>query len=747
MVQVIKRDGSKEPLNLDKFHRVVAFACEGLTGVSASEVELNSKIQFYNNIKSETIQETLIQSAAKLISVDNPNYQYVAARLLSYHLRKEVYGKYTPDKLYAHYKRVRDLGFYDKEFGDKYTPEEWAELNNYIKHDRDDDIAYVGMEQFRKKYLVRNRDTKEILETPQIAFMLMSMFFFQDETNKRLDYVKEFYDAASTFKISLPTPIMAGVRTDEKQFASCVLVESDDSLDSINATSGTIVKYVSKKAGMGIGFGRIRAELDPIRGGKAVHTGTVPFIKHMESAVLSCSQGSLRRGSGSLNLWGIHLDFEDQVVLKNNKGIPDQRARQLDYVVHLNKVIYERLIEGKNITLLSPAQHPELYQAYYTDIERFRELYEKAEKSRCRKKVISAAEYFEILIQERKDTGRIYIMNVDHCNDYGAYIKELAPIMMTNLCVEITETTKPLRHVFDPEGEIGLCTLSALNLGTIKNNAEMRRVSKILVRALDNLLSLQEYILPAAEICGKKRRSLGIGITNLAYYLAKNDISYETPDLNKVDEIAESYAYHVIEASIDLAEEKGPCELWKESIYSRGEMPILRAKKDALDLTDRPFSFDWQALAERAKDVGIRNYPILAGMPCETSAAVSNSTNGFEPIRSLASEKGSKDFIATQIAPESGKLKNKYDLKWDLKSPLGYLQIIAVFQKYMDQAISVNTFYNPTHYPNEEIPLQSVLQRDILLHYKWGGKTLYYFETFDGAGEIDIDEPCESCTV
>ena len=748
MIQVIKRDGSKEPLNLEKFHNVVSYACKDLTGVSASEVELASQIQFQNNIKTSDVQETLIKAAANLISEDNPNYQYVAARLVNYHLRKEVYGKYEPDKLYAHYKRIRDLGFYDPEIGESFSDEEWGKLNSWIDHGRDDNLSYIAMEQFRGKYLVKDRSTKKFFETPQIAFMLISMtLFMQDKAPNRLTLIKDFYDALSKFKISLPSPIMAGVRTPERQFASCILIDTDDTLDSIIAANGAITKYVAKRAGIGTSKARLRGLGEPVNGGKVIHTGLVPYIKYDEAAVASSSQGGLRKGSATMNLWFLHHEVEDLLVLKNSKGTEETRARNLDYVFHLNKVIYERVLNNQNLTLLSPKDHPELFQAYYTDVDKFRELYEKAERSRCKKKVVSAQELFGKLITERVETGRVYIMNVDNVNDHSAYIPELAPVHMTNLCTEITQYTKPLKHLFDEEGEIGLCTLAAVNFGEVKELTDLEYPSYLLVRALDNLLSFQEYLLPAARNCGEKRRSIGIGFTNLAYWLAKNDTNYSNPDLEKIHALAEAYSYYIIKASADLAEERGACEKSDESRYSKGILPIHTYKKTVDELVKPEYKYDWKTLASKLSKTGIRNYPLMAEMPVESSSATTNSTNGMEPIPSIVTIKGSKDLMTKQVAPESRKLKNKYELKWNIRSPEGYLHIAAVFQKFMDQAASVNTTYNPNFYDGE-VPM-SVLVQDIVNFYRYGGKCLYYNNILDGAGEIEDkeEEVCDSCTV
>lgn len=756
MIQVQKRKGTREPLDINKFHKVAMYACEGLSGVSVSDLEIKTHIQFYNGIKSTDIQETLIKAAADLISEEAPNYQYVAGRLINYQLRKEVYGQYEPWSLVQHYERVVDEGYYDQQLGHSYSTEEFEELGRYIDHDRDGLLTYAAMEQFRGKYLIKNRVTGKYYETPQMAFMLIAMTLFQNYTKDRIKWVKDLYDAISTFDISLPTPIMAGVRSPQRQFSSCVLIESDDSLDSINATASSIVKYVSQKAGIGIGGGRIRAIGSPIRNGDASHTGVIPFYKHFQSAVKSCSQGGVRGGAATLYYPIWHYEVEDLLVLKNNKGTEDNRIRHLDYGVQFNKVMYERLLSGGNITLFSPHDVPDLYEAFFTDVDVFRELYEKYERStKIRKKTIPAIDLFSAFVQERKDTGRIYLMNVDHANDHGSFTKA-APVRMSNLCCEITLPTTPLKDINDENGEISLCTLAAINWGKIRKPADFEKPCTIAVRALDALLDYQDYPVRAAAIGTRNRRPLGIGIINFAYWLARNDTNYSNPNLELVHEYAEAWSYYLIKASVDLAEEVGPCPLDHETKYSYGYMPINTYKKDVDELVAPNYKMPWSILASRALDVGIRNSTLMALMPAETSAQISNSTNGIEPPRALVSIKQSKDGVLKQVVPSVQKLKNKYELLWDQKSPEGYLKIMAVLQKFIDQAISVNTSYNPLHYEDEKIPMSEMIKH-ILMHYKYGGKTLYYFNTFDGAGEIEDTKPlaqgqvdnedCDSCKI
>jgi len=741
-IQVQKRDGNKETLDLEKLHRVVFWATEGITGVSASEVEIKSHLQFYNGIKTSDIQETLIKSAADLISEETPNYQYVAGRLICYHLRKQVYGQFDPCHVRDLVQRNVAAGFYDTELLSAYDDEEWNRINSFIKHDRDEDLTYAAMEQFRGKYLVQNRVTKEIFETPQMAYALIAATLFASYPREtRMMWVKDYYDAISTHQVSLPTPVMAGVRTPMRQFSSCVLIETDDSLDSINATSSSIVKYVSQKAGIGIGASRIRAIGSPIRNGDAYHTGVIPFYKLFQAATRSCSQGGVRNGAATLYYPIWHLEVEDLLVLKNNKGTDDNRVRHMDYGVQFNKVMYERLLTNGDITLFSPHDVPEMWDAFYTDVDRFRELYERAERNtKLRKKTIKALELFSMFMQERKDTGRVYLMNVDHANGHGSFKPELAPIRQSNLCCEINLPTRPLADINDPQGEIALCTLSAINWGVFKDPEDMEKACTLAVRGLDALLSYQNYPILAAQIATENRRPLGVGIINLAYWLAKNDLSYSDPAaLPVVDRWAQHWSYYLIKASVDLAQEFGACPKSNETRYHDGILPVDTYKREVDELVVHQDAVDWTGLRERLRQHGIRNSTLMALMPAETSAQISNSTNGVEPPRSYVSVKQSKDGVLRQVVPEYRRLKNKYELLWDQKSPEGYLKIMAVLQKYIDQGISVNTSYNPQHYEDEKIPMSEMLKH-MIMFYKYGGKQLYYFNTYDGSGEIDLDQ-------
>ena len=760
-IYVIKRDGHKEQLDLDKFHKVVMWACEGIKGVSPSEIELKSHVQFYNHIASADIQETLIKAAADLISEETPNYQYVAGRLINYHLRKQVYDQYQPRHLYDHVKRIVDKGFYTKELLDWYTPAEFNQMNSFIDHARDEYLTYAAMEQFRGKYLVQNRATKHIFETPQVAYMLIAATLFHSYGENRMQWIKDACTAFSSFDVSLPTPVMAGVRTPVKQFSSCVLIETADSLESINAKSSAIGKYVSKKAGIGIGAGSIRALGQPIRGGDATHTGVIPFYKLFQASVKSCSQGGVRGGAATLYYPIWHLEIEDLLVLKNNKGTEDNRVRHLDYGVQFNKLMYERLLTGGDITLFSPNEVPELYEAFFADQDKFKELYEKAERStKLTKKTASAIDLFSAFLQERKDTGRIYLMNVDHANSHGSFIPQVAPIKQSNLCCEINLPTAPLYSDNDPQGEISLCTLAAINWGNIESPSDFEKPALIAVRALDALLDYQDYPVPAAERSTMNRRPLGVGIINFAYWLAKHDTSYSDPNLELIDEWAEAWSYYLIKASADLAAEKGQCPMTYQTKYSEGITPNQTYKSDVDELVKHRERQDWKGLRNQLQETGIRNSTLMALMPSETSSQISNATNGIEPPRSFVSIKQSKDGILKQVVPEYRRLKNKYELLWDQKSPEGYLKIVAVLQKYIDQGISVNTSYNPQHYDEEKIPLSEMLKH-LVMFYKYGGKQLYYFNTYDGATDEmeppahpyyeqsieQDDEDCDSCTI
>ncbi|CAI0913108.1 class 1a ribonucleoside-diphosphate reductase subunit alpha [Serratia quinivorans] len=738
---VTKRDGRKERINLDKIHRVIDWAAEGLNNVSVSQVELRSHIQFYDGIKTADIHETIIKAAADLISRDAPDYQYLAARLAIFHLRKKAYGQFEPPKLLAHVTRMVEMGKYDKHLLEDYSSEEFEQMDSFIDHWRDMNFSYAAVKQLEGKYLVQNRVSGEIYESAQFLYILVAACLFSNyPRDTRLDYVKRFYDAISTFKISLPTPIMSGVRTPTRQFSSCVLIECGDSLDSINATSSAIVKYVSQRAGIGINAGRIRALGSPIRGGEAFHTGCIPFYKHFQTAVKSCSQGGVRGGAATLFYPMWHLEVESLLVLKNNRGVEGNRVRHMDYGVQLNRLMYQRLIKGQDITLFSPSDVPGLYDAFFADQDEFERLYTQYEQDdSIRQKRVKAVELFSLMMQERASTGRIYIQNVDHCNTHSPFDPQIAPVRQSNLCLEIALPTKPLDDVNDENGEIALCTLSAFNLGAIESLDDLEELATLAVRALDALLDYQDYPIKAAHRGAMGRRTLGIGVINYAYYLAKNGVRYSDGSANALThKTFEAIQYYLLKASNRLAQEQGACPWFNETTYSQGILPIDTYKKDLDVICQEPLHYDWETLRKEIKETGLRNSTLSALMPSETSSQISNATNGIEPPRGHISIKASKDGILRQVVPEYERLKNDYELLWEMPNNDGYLQLVGLMQKFIDQSISANTNYDPTRFPGGKVPMKQLL-KDLLTTYKFGVKTLYYQNTRDGADDIQED--------
>ena len=739
-INVRKRDGQLEPIDLDKIHRVITWAAEDLEGVSVSQVELKSHIQFYEGITTTDIHETIIKAAADLISEQTPNYQYLAARLAVFHLRKKAYGQFEPPHLYEHVKKLVRLGVYDKNLLTDYTREEWKELDKVIDHWRDMNFSYAAIKQLEGKYFVQNRVTKQIYESAQFLYMLVAASLFsQYPKETRLQYVKDFYEATSTFKISLPTPIMAGARTPTRQFSSCVVINTGDSLDSINATASAIVKYVSQRAGIGVNAGAIRALGSPIRNGEAFHTGCIPFFKHFQTAVKSCSQGGVRGGAATLFYPFWHLEVESLMVLKNNRGVEDNRARHLDYGVQLNKLMYQRLQKNGDITLFSPSDVPGLYEAFFVDQDEFEKLYTKYEQDESiRKRSVKAVDLFQMLVQERASTGRIYIHNVDHTNTHSGFNPRLAPVYQSNLCLEITIPSKPLDNIASDEGEIGLCTLSAINLGAIENLDELEGLCSLAVRALDALLDYQNYPVKAAEKA-LKRRSLGIGVINYAYYLAKNGVRYSDGSANNLTHRTfEALQYYLLKASMNLAKEQGACELFNETTYAQGLLPIDTYKKTIDTLVTEQLHYDWEGLRKDIAKYGLRNSVVSALMPSETSSQVSNATNGIEPPRGFVTVKQSKDGILKQVVPDYENLSDKYELLWSLPNNEGYLNLVGIMQKFIDQSISANTNYDPAKFPDNKVSSQQIL-RDLLLAYRNGIKTLYYHNTRDGASDSQSD--------
>lgn len=752
---VTKRDGRQEPLDLDKIHRVLDWAAEGLDNVSVSQVELRSQIQFYDGIKTEDIHETIIKAAADLISEETPDYQFLAARLAIFHLRKKAYGQFEPPKLYEHVKNLVKTKRYDEHLLEDYTEEEFNEMDSFLVHERDLSFAYAAVNQLEGKYLVQDRVTGDIFESPQFLYVLVAACLFSKYPKEtRLQYIKDFYDAISTFKLSLPTPIMAGVRTPTRQFSSCVLIECDDSLDSINATSAAIVRYVSQRAGIGINAGRIRAVGSPIRGGEAQHTGCIPFYKHFQTAVKCCSQGGVRGGAATLFYPMWHLEVESLLVLKNNRGVEENRVRHMDYGVQINRLLYQRLIQGGNITLFSPSDVPDLYDAFFADQDEFERLYVQYEQDESiRKRSVKAADLFSLMMQERAGTGRIYIQNVDHCNTHSPFDPKVAPVRQSNLCLEIALPTKPLNDINDEEGEIALCTLSAFNLGAIESLDELEHLSDLIVRALDALLDYQDYPIKAAKIATMNRRTLGVGVINFAYYLAKNGARYSDGSGNALTHRTfEAIQYYLLKASMNLSKEFGPCLAFDETTYSEGILPIDTYKKDIDAFCQEPLHLDWEALRNDIKEHGLRNSTLTALMPSETSSQISNATNGIEPPRGLITVKASKDGVLRQVVPEYQRLRHQYETLWNMPSNDGYLRLVGIMQKFVDQAISANTNYDPQRYAGGRVPMSELL-KDLLNAYKYGLKTLYYHNTRDGAQDeqgdlVSIasagDDDCES---
>ena len=747
-IKVTKRNGQQEPIDMEKIHRVVHWASQDLKGVSVSQVEINAQLAFFDGIKTEDIHETIIKSAADLISTDSPDYQYLAARLAIFHLRKKAFKNFTPPPLYDHIQKYTEMGIYDTDILAKYSKAEIEELDGYVDHWRDMKFSYAAVKQLEGKYLVQNRVTGEIYESPQQLYVLVGMCLFQEyDQSERLAIVKRFYDAVSNFKISLPTPIMAGVRTPTRQFSSCVLIETDDDLDSISAAAGAIVKYVSQRAGIGINGGKIRALGSPIRGGEATHTGCIPFFKHFHTAVKSCSQGGVRGGAATLfyPLW--HLEVKELLVLKNNAGTDENRIRHLDYGVQFNGLMYQRFLEDGDITLFSPHDAPGLYDAFFEDQAEFKRLYEQYEQDELvRKETVKARELFAKFMQERANTGRIYLQNVDHTNTHGAFDPAVAPVRQSNLCMEITLPTKPLYSVQDENGEVALCTLSAVNLGALDSLAELEDITDIIVRALDSLLDYQDYPIKAAELASMNRRTLGIGVTNLAYYLAKNGAKYSNGSGNHlIHQTFEALQYYSLKASNQLAQEKGACPSFSETKYAQGILPIDTYKKDIDEFCNCALELDWESLRSEIQNTGLRNSTLTALMPCESSSQISNSTNGIEPPRGFVSVKQSKDGILKQIVPDYENLHGQYELLWDIKDNEGYLQLCAIMQKFVDQSISTNTHYDPSQFEGNRVPMKLFLM-DLLKAYKYGIKTLYYHTTRDGASdELEEKQDDNAC--
>ena len=767
-LNILKRNGERTTLDINKIHKVVTHACDGLAGVSSSLIQMNAGIQFADNMTTTDIQDLLVRSANDLISLESPNYQFAAARLLLYGLYKDVFGTFEKTPLIDMINQNVGKGLYDPELLEKYTAEEIATLDSYIRHKRDENFTYAGLRQVVDKYLIQDRSTGDLFESPQHMYMMIAATLFANyPASERMHYVRRYYDATSLFKINIPTPVMAGVRTPVRQFASCVLVDADDTLDSIFASDMAIGRYTAQRAGIGINAGRIRGVNARIRGGEVAHTGIVPFLKKFEATVRCCTQNGVRGGSATTHFPFWHQEIEDILVLKNNKGTEDNRVRKLDYSIQLNKTMYERLLSGGDITLFSPHDVPGLYEAYFGDPAVFQELYEKYERATSIKKTkVPAMELFSALIKERAETGRIYIMNVDHCNTHSSF-KDA--IYMSNLCQEITLPTKPLNHIDDEEGEIALCILSAINVGIIRDLADLEELCELAVRALEEIIDYQNYPIAAAEKSTKARRSLGIGYVGLAHYLAKNKVGYADQEAwTLVHNLTEAFQYYLLKASNKLAQERGPCEYFHRTKYSDGILPIDTYKAEVDTIVENKLNYDWDSLRASIKEHGLRHSTLSAQMPSESSSVVSNATNGIEPPRGYLSVKKSKKGPLKQVVPQYQTLKNHYTLLWDMPSNEGYINVVAVMQKFFDQAISGNWSYNPTQFENNEVPM-SVMIGDLLNTYKYGWKTSYYQNTYDYKTDGDLadvepevelmardefsgtddeyDEFCDSCAI
>jgi len=764
-IKVVKRDGRTESINLDKVHKMVELACEGLAGVSASQVEISSGLQFFDNIKTAQIQEILVRSASDLIDLDHPNYQFVAARLLLFGLRKSVYGEH-PDNhptLLDHVKDCVDKGVYEPGIIKKYSPEEWDTLNKYIDHDRDFLFTYAGMRQVVDKYLVQDRSSNIHYETPQLMYIMIAATLFQNYPKEtRLEYVHRYYNAISKHKINIPTPVMGGVRTPLRQFASCVLVDVDDTLDSIFSSDMAIGRYVAQRAGIGINAGRIRGINSKIRGGEVQHTGVVPFLKKFESTVRCCTQNGIRGGSATVHFPIWHQEIEDIIVLKNNKGTEDNRVRKLDYSIQISKLFYARFIQNQEISLFSPHDVPGLYDAFGTD--EFDELYIRYERDQSiPRKTVGAQELILDILKERAETGRLYLMNIDHCNSHSSFKDK---VNMSNLCQEITLPTDPINHIDDEAGEIALCILSAINVGKVSKKEELEEICDLAVRGLEELIDYQEYPVAAARRSTLSRRSLGIGYIGLAHYLAKHKVKYDSPEAWKlVHDLTEAFQYYLLKTSNEIAKEKGACDGFQQTKYADGILPIDTYKKEVDELVPNDLQYDWESLRTSITTYGLRHSTLSAQMPSESSSVVSNATNGIEPPRDYLSVKKSKKGPLKQIVPQYHSLKSAYTLLWDMPSNTGYINVVAVMQKFFDQAISGNWSYNPENYPDNEVPV-SVMATDFLNTYKYGWKTSYYQNTYDAKKDADedldqkkneleslltelesADEDCESCKI
>jgi len=766
-ITVVKRSGRREPLDLVKWQAQIAKVCQGIADVSQSMIEIKSQLHFYDGITTTEIDGITLRSIVDLIDVEsnpdigNVNYQYVAGKQRLSMLRKDVYGSYDPPHLYEIVKRNVAVGLYSSELLSWYSEDDWNRMNDMIDHDKDELYGYAAIEQMIEKYLVRNRATKEIYETPQVRYMVAAatVFHAEEPNNARLRYIKEYYNCASDGLFTLATPVLAGLGTPTKQFSSCVLIRADDDLDSIFASGEMMAKYASKRAGIGLEVGRLRPLGSPIRGGEIMHTGMIPFLKKWFGDLRSCSQGGIRNASATVfyPIW--HLQFDDLIVLKNNQGTEETRVRHMDYGVVLSAFFWRRFKNRENITFFDPNQVPDLYEAFYKDTARFEELYVRYEKRQdLRTKTMAAEDVFKGgILKERTDTGRIYLVFIDNVQRQGPFDPEFHTIYQSNLCMEILLPTKSFKRLDDDEGRISLCTLGSLNWGAFRNPEDMRRANRILLRSLNNILDYQDFLSIQSKLSNDEIRPIGIGITNLAYWHAKRGLKYGTPEaLAEVKTWTEHQAYYLTEATVELAKERGACLHSAKTRYGQGIFPWELRAAGVNELTNFTPELDWEALREQMKQYGVRNATVMAVAPVESSSVVINSTNGIEMPMSLITVKESKAGSLIQVAPEYNKLKSKYQLMWDQKDCIEYLKTAAVIAAYTDQSLSSNTFYNPAHYPDRKVPT-TLIAKNLMLAHKFGLKTLYYSlinkqgskgQDDEEATElevIDFDESEEDC--
>ena len=773
-ITVIKRSGVKEPLMIEKWQAQVAKVCQGTADVSQSMIEIKAQLSFYDGITTEEIDEITLRAIVDLIDVEhNPdvghtNYQYVAGKQRLSMLRKDVYGSYTPPHLYDIVKKNVAVGLYTPELLEWYTEDDWNRMNDMLDHEKDEQYSYAAIEQLIEKYLVRNRATKEIYETPQIRYMVAAATVFHKEEpqSSRMRYIREYYNCASDGLFTLATPVLAGLGTQTKQFSSCVLIRSDDNLDSIFASGEMMAKYASKRAGIGLEIGRLRSLGSPIRGGEIMHTGMIPFLKKWFGDLRSCSQGGIRNASATVfyPIW--HLQFDDLIVLKNNQGTEETRVRHMDYGVVLSAFFWRRFKNKENITFFDPNEVPDLYEAFYKNIQRFEELYVKYEKRKdLRKKTMSAEEVFKSgILKERTDTGRIYLVFIDNVMNQGPFDPEYHTIYQSNLCCEILLPTRSFKRLDDEEGRIALCTLGSINWGAFRNPEDMRRACRILQRSLCNILDYQDFLSIQSKLSNDEIQPLGIGVTNLAYWHARRGIKYGDKDaLAEVKVWMEHQAFYLTEATVELAKERGRCKDSDRTRYGQGEFPWERRAAGVNELADFAPELDWEPLRQEMKLHGVRNATLMAIAPVESSSVVINSTNGIEMPMSLISTKESKAGSFTQVVPEYNRLKHKYQLMWEQKDCDGYLKTAAVLAAYVDQSISTNTFYNPAHFADRKVPT-TLIAKNLMQAHVWGLKTFYYslinkagsrqeqrtpevhYNGFHNEREvIEEDEDCEAC--